>query len=174
MNNLFFSGWETLARTAIIALLAYPLMLVMVRVSGHRTLSRLNAFDLIVTVALGSTLASVITSRDIALAQGLLAFLILIFLQYTIAKSAAHWTRAESFINGEPKLLMHNGQFLHDAMRRERISEEEIKSAIRAAGHADISCVRAVVLETNGALSVVWREVASTAGAIKYLETQQN
>lgn len=170
MQNIFFSGWETLARTAIIALLAYPFMLLMVRISGHRTLSQFNAFDFIVTVALGSTLAGVITSQSIALAQGLLAFALLIGLQYVIAKAAKLSPRAESFVNGEPVLLLHEGRMLHQAMRRVRVTEEEVKAAVRAEGHGDLARVRAVVLETNGNLSVVWRETGESADAIRHIE----
>jgi uncharacterized membrane protein YcaP (DUF421 family) len=68
--SVLYGGWEALARTAILAALAYPIRLLLVRLSGPRTLAQLNAFDLIVTVALGSTLASVITSKDTSLAQG--------------------------------------------------------------------------------------------------------
>ena len=58
----FFDNWQSLAHTAWSGLLAYTLLVVLLRTSGKRTLSKLNAFDLVVTVALGSTLASVMTS----------------------------------------------------------------------------------------------------------------
>lgn len=170
MSDVFFSGWETLARTGIIAFSAYPLMLLMVRLSGHRTLSQMNAFDLIVTVALGSTLASVITSQDIALVQGLLAFAMLIALQFVIAKATVRWEAAERLVNGEPKLLLHEGELLRTAMRQARVTEEEIRSAVRSHGHADLSRLRAVVLETNGILSVVWREQEGSAEAVRSIE----
>lgn len=174
MENIFFSGWETLARTAILAALAYPFMLLMVRISGHRTLSQFNAFDLIVTVALGSTLASVITSQDIALAQGLLTFALLILLQYAIAKAAKRWPRVERVVNGEPMLLLHDGKLLPQALARARITDEEVKAAVRSKGHAGLSRVRAVVLETNGSLSVVWREPGAGASALGHVERNAN
>jgi uncharacterized membrane protein YcaP (DUF421 family) len=170
MSNVLFSGWETLARTAAIAVSAYPLMLFMVRLSGNRTLSQMNAFDLIVTVALGSTLASVITSQDIALAQGVLAFAMLILLQFAIAKAALRWQKVERLINGEPKLLLHEGKLLHGAMRQARVTEEEVRSAVRLQGHVGFSRVRAVVLETNGVLSVAWRDSDDDAAALRGIE----
>ncbi|HBM44306.1 MAG TPA: DUF421 domain-containing protein, partial [Halomonas sp.] len=60
MEMVFFSGWESLARTLVVGLLAYTVLIVFLRISGNRTLSKMNAFDLIVTVALGSTLATVL------------------------------------------------------------------------------------------------------------------
>ena len=58
------------------------LLLLLLRVSGKRTLTRMNAFDLVVTVALGSTLATVLLTKSVALADGLVAFAVLILLQY--------------------------------------------------------------------------------------------
>ncbi|RZJ88157.1 MAG: DUF421 domain-containing protein, partial [Hymenobacter sp.] len=83
MEKIFFTSWESLVRTLVISLLAYVGLIVMLRISGKRTLSKMNAFDLIVTVALGSTLATVLLSKSVALADGLLAFALLIGLQFS-------------------------------------------------------------------------------------------
>lgn len=165
--NIFFSGWDPIIRTAIIATVAYPSMLLMVRISGHRTLAQLNAFDFIVTVALGSTLASVITTRDVALAQGLLAFLLLILMQYGLAWSAKTSPTFERYVNGEPVLLYHRGQFLTTAMGKARITKEEIKSSVRSEGQASLDDVQAVILETNGNLSVVMNSKESNSWALE-------
>ena len=60
MKNIFFDSWESVVRTIVITVLAYVLLIVLLRISGKRTLSKMNVFDLIVTIALGSTLATVI------------------------------------------------------------------------------------------------------------------
>jgi len=75
--------------------LAYVALVVFLRVSGKRTLSKMNAFDLVVTVALGSTLATVLLSKDVALAEGVLAFALLISLQFVVTWSSvrARWVR---------------------------------------------------------------------------------
>ena len=67
---MFFDGWMTLGRTALIGTLAYLALVLLLRVSGKRTLSQMNAFDFIVTVALGSTLATVLLSSSVSLARG--------------------------------------------------------------------------------------------------------
>jgi uncharacterized membrane protein YcaP (DUF421 family) len=69
---MFFSGWESLFRTLVVGVLAYVALVAFLRLSGNRTLSKMNAFDLVVTVSLGSTLATVLLTRDIALADGAL------------------------------------------------------------------------------------------------------
>ena len=82
---MLFGGWSDVARTLIVGTLAYAALIATLRVSGKRTLAKLNAFDLVVTVALGSTLASVLTSSSVALAQGVTAFVTLIGLQFVVS-----------------------------------------------------------------------------------------
>ncbi|WP_231362619.1 hypothetical protein [Thioalkalivibrio sp. ALMg9] len=67
---MFFGGWDGLLRTLVVGVLAYVALIVFLRLSGKRTLSKMNAFDLVVTVALGSTLATVLLAKDVALAEG--------------------------------------------------------------------------------------------------------
>ncbi|MEZ6111860.1 MAG: hypothetical protein R3C99_12705 [Pirellulaceae bacterium] len=73
MRQIFFDNAFSLFRTLVMGVLAYVCLIILLRVSGKRTLSKMNAFDLIVTVALGSTLATVLLSKDVTLAQGSLA-----------------------------------------------------------------------------------------------------
>ncbi|MFN2441460.1 MAG: DUF421 domain-containing protein, partial [Thermoanaerobaculia bacterium] len=67
---MFFDDIQGLIRVFVISILAYVALVLFLRVSGKRTLTKLNAFDLVVTVALGSTLATIILSKDVALAEG--------------------------------------------------------------------------------------------------------
>ncbi len=66
----FFDSWSAMGRTVVVGVLAYLALVLLLRVSGKRTLSKMNAFDLVVTVALGSTLATVLLSTSVALARG--------------------------------------------------------------------------------------------------------
>lgn len=152
---MFFSGWDSLLRTLIVGVLAYVALVVFLRVSGKRTLSKMNAFDLVVTVALGSTLATVLLSKDVALAEGLLAFGLLICLQFIVTWSSvrARWVRRVA--TGEPMMLFYEGNFLPKTLRKARVTEDELRAAIRSAGVNSMSKVHAVVLETDGSFNVV-------------------
>ena len=152
---MFFDGWNIIGRTLVIGPLAYLAMLLLLRVSGKRTLSKMNAFDFIVTVALGSTLASIIVSEGVALAEGVTAFALLIFAQYLITYLSVRSDRFQSFVKAEPTLLYHQDRFLHGTMRRERVTEEELRAATRQSGYLSLAQVRAVILETDGSFSVV-------------------
>ena len=122
---MFFDNWFGLLRVLVIGTLAYAALVVMLRASGKRTLAKLNAFDLIVTVALGSTLATVLLSNLVALAEGLLAFVLLAGLQYVVAWLSVRSQRFSDLVKSEPTLLLHHGRVPHAAMRAQRVTEAE-------------------------------------------------
>lgn len=165
--DYFFNGWPELGRTVIIAVLAYVALVFLLRVSGKRTLSKLNAFDLIVTVAFGSTLASVMMSKSVSLAEGVLAFALLIGLQFVITWLSVHYKPFSKLVKAEPRLLFFEGQYLESALQNERLTRGEVRAAVRSSGVASLSQVHAVVLETDGSLSVVKAEVASDNSALE-------
>lgn len=152
---VFFDGWQGIWRTALVGVLAYLALVALLRVSGKRTLSKMNAFDLVVTVALGSTLATILLSADVALAEGLTAFAVLILLQYAIAWLSVRSETVSKLVKSEPALLVYQGRLLSDALRRERVVEGEVWAAVRSQGLADLADVAAVVLETDGSFTVV-------------------
>lgn len=154
---MFFDSWMGLLRTALVGVCAYAALLVLVRISGKRTLSKMNAFDLIVTVALGSTLATILLSKDTALAEGMLALALLIFLQLGITWLSVRSAAVSRLVKAEPRLLFHKGDFLWDAMKAERVNKGEILQAMRSQGIGNTEQVEAVVLETDGSFSVVKR-----------------
>jgi len=152
---MFFDNWYSLLRILIVGAASYVVLIVYIRLFGKRTLSKMNAFDLVVTVALGSTLATVIISKDVKLVEGLLALLLLCTLQFVAAFASVRWRAAERLIKSEPRLLAHRGRLLTAAMRRERVTRDEVVAAVRAQGIANLARVEAVVLESDGSLSVV-------------------
>lgn len=152
---MFFSGWDSLIRTLVVGVLAYVALIVFLRISGKRTLSKMNAFDLVVTVALGSTLATILLSKDVALAEGVLAFALLIGLQFAVTWSSvrARWVR--QLATGEPLMLIYCGEFLQSALIQARVTKDEVRAAVRSAGLDSLEKAHAVVLETDGSFSVV-------------------
>ncbi len=152
--DAFFTDWSSLIRVLVVGAAAYVALIAMLRVSGKRALSKLNAFDLIVTVALGSTLATVLLSSTVALSQGLAAMALLLAMQYAVAWSSTRSRRIKRLVRSEPTLV-YRGEFLPDAMQAERVTADELRQAARGQGHADMSTVAAIVLETDGSLSIL-------------------
>lgn len=152
---MMFDDWATLARTVLVAALAYVALLVVVRLSGKRALAKLNAFDLIVTVALGSVLASVAVSPDVTLATGAATFALLVGLQYVIAFLSVRRLGFQRLVKARPTLLLRDGELLEDAVADQRVTRSEILQVLRQHGVASLDEAAAVVLETDGSLSVI-------------------
>ena len=157
MQDLFFGGWSGIVRTVLLGTLGYAAIVLALRVSGKRTLAKLNAFDLVVTVALGSTLASILLTESVQLAEGVVGLALLIGLQYLVSWLSVRVPWVRRAVRAEPTLLLHRGLWRDRAMQRARITEGEILAAVRAAGLPTVEEVEAVVLETDGSLSVVKR-----------------
>ena len=165
--NFFFSGWEPIARIVVVAPLAYISLLVLFRTTGNRTLGRMNSFDFVITVAIGATFGRVMTARSIPLAEAVTAFAVLILLQYAITWLRVRSSRFSDVVTTPPTLLFYDGRPLHDALRRERIVRDELDAAARQSGLGSLSEALAVVLESDGTLTVVKREDAGDGAALQ-------
>lgn len=99
---MFYDNASGLVRVLVVAPLAYIWLVAVLRVSGKRTLVQLNAFDFIVTVALGSTLASVALTESVAWAEGALALALLAALQLIAAQAAVHIPWARGLLTSAP------------------------------------------------------------------------
>jgi uncharacterized membrane protein YcaP (DUF421 family) len=153
--DFIYSDADRLAQVAASAVVAYAAVVLLLRIGGKRTLSDMNAFDFVVTVALGTMLGSTILTDGVSVSEGVLGLSVLVALQALIAALSARSSAVRRVVKAEPTLVVHRGAILRNAMRAQRLSEAEVLAAIRAAGEADLGDVHAVVLETNGNLSVV-------------------
>lgn len=127
----------------------------------------MNAFDFIVTVALGSTLASVALSKSVPLLDGILAFGLLISLQYVLTWLSVRVKAVKKVITSEPVLLLYRGEMLRDEMKKQRITEEEINVAARENGSANLKNIHSIVLETTGTMSVIAEQDAQVASVME-------
>lgn len=157
MLELLFKDWDSLWHVAICALLSYFTLFLFIRISGKRTLSKLTAFDFVVTITLGSTLASMMLGKS-TVAEGAVALMVMISLQFLLAYAAKKSPVMEKVLNSKPTLLYYEGKFLEDEMTKEVVTEEEIYAAVRKFRIYSLAQVRAVVMEINGELTVVKKE----------------
>lgn len=155
VSSMFFQDWQGIVRTLVVGVLAYAVLVAFLRISGKRTLAKLNAFDLVVTVALGSTLSAVLLQESVALAEGALALALLILMQFIVTWTSVHWPAFAHAVRAEPALLVRNGNCCTAAMVRERVTQAEVMSALRAGGGNELSEVEQMVLESDGTISVV-------------------
>jgi uncharacterized membrane protein YcaP (DUF421 family) len=163
---MWFDSWESLGSVVVKGLLGYAFIVFILRITGKRTLSKMNAFDLIVTVALGSTLANILLSPDVTLTDGAVALTLLVLLQYVVTWISCRFPFFQRIIKAEPRLLFYQEQFLEEAMKKERVTREELLAAARARGAASMHDVCSVVLETDGTLSVLQSSGDSAASTL--------
>ncbi|HEY1953257.1 MAG TPA: YetF domain-containing protein [Gemmatimonadaceae bacterium] len=151
---IFFDNWYYVGRAVTLSVVGFTALMIMLRVSGKRTLSKLNVFDFVFVVAVGSVFAAMLVEKDVTLVEGLACMLTLITIQVGLAKLAVYSATAERIINGAPTLLLTKGEFIRHALRKERVTEEEVRAAIRDEGLTRVEDVDAVVLENDGTLTV--------------------
>jgi uncharacterized membrane protein YcaP (DUF421 family) len=166
---MWFDAWSDIWRTLLVGAAAYVTLVVVLRVSGKRTLAKLSAFDLVVTVAVGSTLATILLNADVSYTEGVAALVLLAALQFVAATVASRFRVGRAIVTSLPTVLMSDGCFQPDALRRERVSKDDIRQAIRASGCGDIGRIAVVVLETDGSLSVITDEKAGDRSALSGL-----
>lgn len=152
---MFFNSLSDLLRIIIVGSCAYTALVILLRLTGKRTLSKMSAFDFVVTVALGSVLASTILNDGVSLSEGVLAFVLLCGLQFAVTFISVRWKPFARVVKSEPALLFYDAHWLPGAMKHERVTQGEVLAAAREQGIGDLSQARAVVLETNGTISVV-------------------
>src|SRR2546423_5064355 len=152
----FFDGWYFVGRTVTLSVVGFAALIIMLRVSGKRTLSKLNVFDFVFVVAVGSVFAATIIEKDVTLFEGIAALGVLIGIQILLAEIAARSKLADRIINGRPTMLFSHGRVIPNALRKERVTEGEVRAAIREKGVTRLEDVDAVVLENDGTLTVAW------------------
>lgn len=169
MKELFFKDWESVGHVALCAIIAYFILFLFIRISGKRTLSKLTAFDFVVTITLGSTLSSMILAK-VVLIDGAVALAIIILLQYLLAWTAKESKVLEKVINSSPTLVFYQGKFLKDAMDKEVLTEEEVYAEIRKFRMLNVNDVEAVVMELNGELTVIKKAANVSHSSLKDIE----
>ncbi len=164
---MWFDSWSDIVRVLAVGAAAYVTVIVVLRVTGKRTLSKLNAFDWVVSVALGSTLATILLSKDVSWSEGATALALLASLQFAVAWTTTHLPGGRSVVTARPTLMLQEGRMLPDALREQRVTEDEIRQAVRATGSGDLGSIAAVILESDGSFSVISGSQAGDRSALE-------
>lgn len=155
MENVWFGDWQSIINIIYVTPVAYVSMVILLRVSGKRTLSKMNAFDFVVTIALGTILATIALNKDVPLANGIAAFLVFIGCQFLFTWLAVRLKSVKTLITSTPTLIFYQGSFQHWAMKKERITVEEVHSAARQKGYSNLTDVDMIILETTGDIAII-------------------
>ncbi len=138
-------------RTAVI----YALVLIGVRLSGKREVGQMTPFDLTLLLLLSNSVQNAMTGPDNSLLGGVVAAATLLLLNYILADVSGVNRRFRKFIQGQPSLLIHDGQIIEAHMAKEHVSMDELHRALREHGIADYHQVALGVLEVDGSISLL-------------------
>ena len=152
---MFFHNWYSVLRIIVISAATYILIVAMLRLLGEQALAKMSAYDLVVTVALGSLLASIPLGTGITVVDGIAAIGTYLLLQQILRWGVKHSKRAERVVRDIPQFMVWDGQFLDQKLKDHNVLKAEVRGAVRRAGLSSISEVLAVILENDGDWSVI-------------------
>lgn len=143
--------YEIVLRVAIV----YVALVVMVRVAGKREIGQLAPLDLLAMLLLSETVSPALTGQDTSLAAALTAAATLLALTAGMARLAYRSRRVERFVEGTPVVLVEDGKLVEEAASSERVTRQELETALRRHGVEKVSAVRRAVVEPNGEITVL-------------------
>ncbi len=136
------------------AVIGFAILLLLLRLSGKRTVAQFNMYDMILTFTVGSVLSSFIVLESVEFADGAAALASIIAVDYAISFAVLKSDRVRRMVKSQPALLVFDGEMQHGTMRSERIVEDEVLMFMRQRGIDRLGDVRAMVLESTGQVSV--------------------
>ncbi len=155
---------DLLMRGSVLTVITMFWVVLLVRVNGLRSFSKMTNFDFVMTVAVGSLLAGASQSTNWdSFGQTLIAMASLFVVQYVTARFRKHSDTFEALVHNKPTVLMRDGKIDDAALTETRVAKDDLIAKLREANVLDFSEVRAVVLETTGDISVLHGEQCDEA-----------
>jgi uncharacterized membrane protein YcaP (DUF421 family) len=148
------SSWE---ERAIRAVVVYAFLLLAIRIFGRRELGQLTAFDIIVLLTLSNILQNSMIGNDNSVTGGMVGAGVLLSANLVLAFVVSRRPHVERVIEGEPRILIHDGKIRAEAMRRELLTEQDLLSAVHREGIERIEDVHLAISEPNGMISIIPR-----------------
>jgi uncharacterized membrane protein YcaP (DUF421 family) len=137
------------------ALIIYAVVFALTRALGRRELSALQPFDLILLIVIGDLIQSGVTQNDLSVTGVVLVVCTIGILQVLTSYLSFRFRRVRSVLQGEPIVLVDNGQLIEANLRRERLTLDDLAEKARLSEIGSIADIRWAVLETNGEISFI-------------------
>lgn len=149
MFELTLPWWELVARAGIV----YAALLVMVRVSGKRTVGQFTPFDLLVVMLLSESVSNALSATDNSVTGGLILAGTLVLLNMLLAVAGSRSRKVEEISEGTPVLVGRDGKLFEDVLRRERVGVGEVEKALRESD-CELADLKFAFLESDGRFSI--------------------
>ncbi len=153
MFDMSLPWWEFITR----GLIVYVVLLVMVRVTGKRTVGQFTPFDLLVVMLLSESVSNSLSGGDESLPGGLIVAATLVTLDVLIAVATSRSKKVDAVMQGQPVLIARDGVIYKDVLKRERVPEADVEKALRSAD-CQIEDLRMAILEADGNISILKRQ----------------
>lgn len=173
LDTILFDGWKSVLRIAIMSMLAYPFLIILLRIFGKRSLSNVNIFDFVITVTYGATLGSIITSDKMSFADGVVVLFMLTLLQYIVSKLSVNSKGFADLIKANPSFIYYEGKFYEKSMYKHRIRKDDLRGKVRQQGLSSFEQVEAIVLEGDGSLSIIQKQDNQSKDALEGVERSE-
>ena len=163
MWHLSAPWWEFVLRGVIV----YFFLLILLRITGKRQVGQLAPFDLVLLLILSNAVQNAMNAGDDSILAGLILATTLIFLNHLVGFVAYKNRKMEKLIEGQPQVLIHNGQLFTKVMEQQQITDQELKTALRNEGCEKIADVHLAILESNGHVSVLPKKKSDQPAAVR-------
>jgi len=159
-----FPGWHILLQILLRTAAIYAVVLIGVRLSGKHEVGQMTPFDLTLLLLISNAVQNAMTGPDTSLFGGVVAAGTLLVLNYFVAELSGANRRFRRFVQGQPSLLVHDGQVIASHMAKEHVSMDELQRALREHGINSYHDVALAVLEVDGSISCLkYDEIQPTA-----------
>jgi uncharacterized membrane protein YcaP (DUF421 family) len=142
--------WELVLRAAVV----YAVLLVLIRVSGRRTVGQFTPFDLLVVMLLSESVSNALSGGDDSLGAGLVSAITLVGLNLLVAMITARSGALHTVLEGEPVLVGQDGKIFHQTLRKHHVPESDLRQALREAD-CELASLQYAFLEADGQISIL-------------------
>ena len=142
--------WELVLRAVVI----YIALFVTLRIFGKREVGQFTLYDLVFILLVANALQPAITGPDTSVVGGFILIVALVGLNFIVGK-LDNIPRLHRIFTPAPAVIVKDGAYLTEVMKREGVDEEEVEMAMREHGVLDLKEVQLAVLESDGTISVV-------------------
>ncbi|SIS48584.1 Protein of unknown function [Zobellia uliginosa] len=157
MEEWFKFSWDAIFAIGLSAVGIYAAVIIMTRICGKRSFSKMSSFDFAMTVAVGSIIATTILSKSVSLVDGIVGIVAVYLLQMGAALARRN-DMVKKMMDNTPLLLMDGAIILEENLRKGRVAKSDLRAKLREANITELSEVKAVVFETTGDISVLHKE----------------
>jgi uncharacterized membrane protein YcaP (DUF421 family) len=164
MESLFVLDTPAL-ELVVRSLLVYGAFLLLVRMSGKRTVGEFTPFDLIVVVLLAESAQGALLGGDESVLGTVIVAATLIGTNYLIAFGTARSKKLCALVEGESVVLAKDGKLLHSSLRANNVPPSDVQEAVRAANLETLEEVRVATLEASGEITIVPKRGRKSAAA---------